>query len=482
MGPKRIAVVVLAAIAVIGVVTSVIAAAIAVLPRENRYALGTQTSNSSPSATASTATRQPRAPARQWPTPTPQTHNLPSPVLAAAAAPVVPNTTAVANKIRAIKVKGMTGSYSGSVVEVGTGKVVYAHNATSSQIPASTMKLLTATAALSILGPEHTFKTSVVSPQRGQIVLVGGGDPYLARTGSADYPRRATITGLARATAAKLEQDKITKVSLGYDASLFSGPAWNPRWPSFYGDSVSPTSALVVDDGRVGSVSPSPRYKDPAKQAATAFSAALSKQGIKVTTTQRARAPKSAPVVATVSSMRLERIVEHVLMVSDNDGAEVLFRHAAIGAGRAGSIAEATKVVRSELTELGIWGPGMTISDGSGLARQTKVPADAMVKMLRLAASEQHPALRPVITGLPVAGVEGSLRIRYFDDQSLAGRGVVRGKTGTLNKVRARAGLIRTTDGSVLVYAFLINKPKNEYNAMVWLDRVTTAISTCGCR
>jgi hypothetical protein len=32
------------------------------------------------------------------------------------------------------------------------------------------------------------------------------------------------------------------------------------------------------------------------------------------------------------------------------------------------------------------------------------------------------------------------------------------------------------------VYAFLINKPKNEYNARVWLDRVTTAISACGCR
>ena len=153
--------------------------------------------------------------------------------------------------------------------------------------------------------------------------------------------------------------------------------------------------------------------------------------------------------------MRLERIVEHVLMVSDNDAAEVLFRQAAIGAGKAGSIAEATKVVRSELTKLGIWDPGMTINDGSGLARQTKVPADAMVKMLRLAAGEQHPELRAVITGLPVAGVEGSLRIRYFDDQSLAGRGVVRGKTGTLNKVRARAGLVRTSDGSLLVVRLL---------------------------
>ena len=142
------------------------------------------------------------------------------------------------------------------------------------------MKLLTATAAMSILGPEHTFQTTVVSPQPGQIILVGGGDPYLARKASADYPRRATISGLARATASRLKQDKIKKVSLGYDAALFSGPAWNPRWPSFYRDSVSPTSALVVDEGRVGAASPSPQYKDPAKAAATAFAAALSTQGI----------------------------------------------------------------------------------------------------------------------------------------------------------------------------------------------------------
>ena len=44
------------------------------------------------------------------------------------------------------------------------------------------------------------------------------------------------------------------------------------------------------------------------------------------------------------------------------------------------------------------------------------------------------------------------------------------------------AGLIRTRDGFLLVYAFLINNPKNQYAAKVWQDRVTAAISTCGCR
>src|SRR4029453_4815292 len=282
------------------------------------------------------------------------------------------------------------------------------------------------------------------------------------------------------AAASELKHDKITKVSLGYDASLFRGPAWNSRWPGFYGDQVAHTSALWVDEGRVGYGGV--RYSDPSKEAAKALAAALSKQGVRVSRTRPARAPQSAPVVARVSSMPLERIVEHLLMVSDNDAAEVLFRQAAIGAGRPGSIAEATKVVRAELTKLGIWDPGMTLSDGSGLTRQTKVPADSMVKMFRVASGEKHPELRAVITGLPVAGAEGSLKRQYYDDKTLAGRCVVRGKTGTLNKVRARAGVLRASDGSLLAYAFLINNPKNEFNAMVWLDRVTAAISTCGCR
>jgi D-alanyl-D-alanine carboxypeptidase/D-alanyl-D-alanine-endopeptidase (penicillin-binding protein 4) len=108
-------------------------------------------------------------------------------------------------------------------------------------------------------------------------------------------------------------------------------------------------------------------------------------------------------VIASVSSMPLERIVERLLMVSDNDAAEVVFRQAAIGAGKKGSIADATKVVRARLIKLGIWDTGTKINDGSGLARQTKVPADTMVKLLRAAAGDKHPGLRGVLTGLPAS-------------------------------------------------------------------------------
>ncbi len=47
-------------------------------------------------------------------------------------------------------------------------------------MPASTLKILTAAAALEVLGPDHTFATRVVAGGRSRLTLVGGGDPFLA--------------------------------------------------------------------------------------------------------------------------------------------------------------------------------------------------------------------------------------------------------------------------------------------------------------
>jgi D-alanyl-D-alanine carboxypeptidase/D-alanyl-D-alanine-endopeptidase (penicillin-binding protein 4) len=94
---------------------------------------------------------------------------------------------------------------------------------------------------------------------------------------------------------------------------------------------------------------------------------------------------------------------------------------------------------------------------------------------------EKHPELRAIATGLPVAGVEGSLRNRYHDQQTQLGRGLVRGKTGTLRGVHTLAGYVPGKDGSILVYAFLVNNPKSEVASRVWLDRVSAVLSRCGC-
>ncbi len=87
--------------------------------------------------------------------------------------------------------------------------MVYRHGARR-VTPASTLKMLTATAALEALGPDHRFTTRVVAtPSSPRIVLVGGGDPLLGRTAAdpdGTYPARADLDTLARATARALRR------------------------------------------------------------------------------------------------------------------------------------------------------------------------------------------------------------------------------------------------------------------------------------
>ncbi|MGH3363007.1 MAG: D-alanyl-D-alanine carboxypeptidase, partial [Nocardioides sp.] len=143
-------------------------------------------------------------------------------------------------------------------------------------MPASTTKLLTTTAALAALGPDHVFETRVVSAGR-RIVLVGGGDPLLAGRKAAGntWPERADVATLARATARQLRQHGRRTVRLAYDDTLFSGPAENPHWRADYVPDgiVSPITALWVDEGRdpdgLG------RVRDPSATAAATFAAAL---------------------------------------------------------------------------------------------------------------------------------------------------------------------------------------------------------------
>lgn len=413
----------------------------------------------------------------------PEPTEPPPDVLAPAGPGAQPDPAAVAHRIGEVSRAGVGGVYSASVVDVGTGTSLFGHRAGAVEIPASVNKLLTSAAVLAELGPEHRFTTKVVAAGQGKIVLVGGGDPYLARKATPKaYPARASIAGLAAETAAALKKAKTPSVALGYDATLFTGPAWNPTWPTGYANQVTRTSALWVDEGRLAGGSPGPRAGDPAGQAAKSFAAALRKRGIKVSSVRAAKAESGAATLAAVSSMPLDRIVERVLMSSDNDSAEVLFRQVAVAAGRGGSVSQARKQIEATLTGLGAWSSDTVVYDGSGLSRDNRVEAKSLSRLLQLAAQDKHPELRGLITGLPVAGVEGSLEHRFYSDDARAARGRVRGKTGTLRQVYSLAGVVRTSDGTLVAYAFITNRATGEYAAKRWLDNVTAAIAACGCQ
>lgn len=490
MAVKRLILPLVALLVAAGLVLGLITGVVGSLARRGLEATGLEAPRtsgpSSPGVLGPTPSSRVGATGRATSVPTPEPPGapaLPAPVLAGTDGEAGDSAAAVAARVRGVQVKG-SGGYSGEVRDMRTGAVLFSHRAGTGAIPASTTKLVTTATALDLLGAEHRFTTSVVATGRGRLVLVGGGDPYLEEKSSATQPTRASLSTLARRTATALRAEGVRRVSLGYDASLFSGPSWNPTWPGSYGDVASHVSALWVNEGRsvAGGGVLGPRVGDPAKVAAQAFARQLESRGIDVGAITARTAAPGATRVAAVDSMTLERVVEHVLMTSDNDGAEVLLRQAAVAAKRRGTFVDGAAVVVAHLRELGVWSPGTRLVDGSGLSRSTRIPAATLTRLLRAAGQAEHPRLRPLLTGLPVAGVEGSLATKFGDDQSATGRGVVRGKTGTLTKVHGLAGTITTRDGALLAYAFLVNNPKNDYNATVWLQRVTAAISTCGCR
>lgn len=351
-------------------------------------------------------------------------------------------------------------------------------------MPASTTKLVTSAAALFALGGDHVFETAVVQDGRGRVVLVGGGDPLLASQPADDdtYPPRADARTLAERTARSLRKKGIRQVRLGYDAGLFTGPDINPHWRADYVPDgvVAPTSALWVDEGRPASGFG--RVADPAAAAAATFAAALARAGIKVTgAPEETTAPEGRPI-ATVTSAPLEEIVEHVLTVSDNEAAEVLLRHVGIAEEGSGSIEAGRRGVRRVLEANDVPLHGSVLYDGSGLSRDNLLDPRVLVDVLRLAAAEDHPELRAVVTGLPVAGFTGSLADR-MDQGPPGGRGRVRAKTGTLTGVASLAGVAADLDGNAMVFVLMADKVRtNRYLfARVAMDNAAAALGACHC-
>jgi serine-type D-Ala-D-Ala carboxypeptidase/endopeptidase (penicillin-binding protein 4) len=371
----------------------------------------------------------------------------------------------------------------GAVADLSAGRPVVELGDSGAAMPASVTKLLTTTAALATLGPEARFATRVVAGGKGRIVLVGGGDPFLAsKPLPSAYPVHADVQTLAAQTAAALQQQGRTKVRLGYDDSLFSEPSFNPAWPAHYLPEhvVSPITALWVDEGRPAEGSG--RVDDPSLYAAQTFAAALVANGIQVVGTPTHGVASDGPELASVQSAPLREIVARVLEVSDNEGAEVLSHQVGKAVSGTASFADGAAAVVQTLQGLGVPTDGIVVHDGSGLSRENRITPLALVGVLRAALDPAHPELNAVATALPVAGFTGSLTNR-FEAPFPEARGLVRAKTGTLTNVSTLAGIAVDQDGNEMLFALMadqIDKP-DETKAQKALDAAAGALGACHC-
>ncbi|WP_143252846.1 D-alanyl-D-alanine carboxypeptidase/D-alanyl-D-alanine endopeptidase [Amycolatopsis coloradensis] len=380
------------------------------------------------------------------------------------------------------------GTLTGTVVDAATGDVLWDKNSGTPLTPASTTKILVVAAALLSLDHGMQIPTKIVQgADPGTAILVAGGDPSLTSlplgTDSPLYPGAAHVDDLV-AQVKKATGGKITKVQL--DVSLFKGPTaakgWDPEDTAAGNTYMAAVVPVMADGGRNDPKSDhAPRIANPAAALTQKIAGKLEAQAGGTTT-----APKDAKVLGEVKSQPLVEFANSLLQLSDNMLADVLARQIAIAKGGEASFTGGAAATMDVLKQAGFDLTGVQINDGSGLSDQNKIPAKVLSEILAVAAAPdgkdpRTAKLRPLLAGLPVAGGSGTLEKRYADPASAAGRGWVRGKTGTLSGVNTLAGVVLDTDGRMLVFA-LMSSGSDQNKGRAALDVVAATLHQCGCR
>lgn len=362
------------------------------------------------------------------------------------------------------------------VIDLASGRTLFAANADVARSPASTEKLYTAATALARFGTAGVLKTAVLgvgAPDaqgiwHGNLYLHGGGDPTF---GSDAFIRRyyAGVGASVAALATALEGAGITRVegSIVGDESMFDTRRGTPPSGfSFNSDIGSPLTALSFDRGRSNAAG-------PAAFAASQLAATLRNDGVGVTGASIAgRAPANAAALAQVNSPTISQLVALTLPESDNFFAEMLLKDLGSYFGGAGSTPAGAAVVRRWLAPLGI---RPRISDGSGLDRADKTTPHDQVRLLR--ALRGTPVGDALKAALPVAGLSGTL-IHRMRGTAAAGR--CEAKTGTLNDVSALSGYCSTAGGDEVAFALLMNHQRNTLLARTEQDRIAASLAACG--
>ena len=413
--------------------------------------------------------------------PSPSPLATPTPVLAAPPTGPPQTATGVARKLAGPLADLRLGSrVSATVVDAETGQVLLDRGAADPVTPASTAKLATSVALLSVTEPDQRLTTRLVAGSRpGDVVLVGGGDPTLS---AAPAGKPTAYEGAARVStlAALAKQAGLGPVSrVVVDSSLFSGPTMAPTWnpADVRGGYIAPITAAMVDAGRQDGLRA--RSTTPDLAAGRALAVAL---GVPKAAVVRGRAPVGATALAAVGSQPIPRLVEQMLLASDNVLAEALARQVAIAEGRPASFAGAVDSTREVLARLGM-PAGDRLLDGSGLSAQDRVTPALLAALLRAAADPDQPGLHALVPGLPVSGYLGTLDDRYRTGPAAVAAGEVRAKTGTLDGVSSLAGLVRGADGRLLVFAVVADRVPagGTLPAEAAMDEVAAALTTCGC-
>jgi len=396
-----------------------------------------------------------------------------TPVLSARRAPAVIAAPVADNRLNAELQQLLAGSPGPACLDVSVeGRHVFAAGTADPVTPASLQKLVTGTAAISILGADTRLVTRVKATAApaggvvaGDLYIVGGGDPLLLTdefTAHLKHPPPERTSAAALADAIAATGVKEVRGRLLGDDSRYDGERYPPSWPARFateGES-GPISALALDRGfdqypalpeqRTPKEHAAP---DPPAYAATVLTKLLAARGVTIAGGAGSGvAPAGSVEIANLPSAPVQGIVAEMVRESDNLAAELLAKEIGVVTGAGGTTVAGTAAIRAELQRLGLPVDGTVQVDASGLSEDDRETCGLMSSLL-----VRDGATGPISTSLPVAGQTGTLEKRFVGSP-VAGR--LRAKTGSLNQVTALAGVLPTARGVTVTFSYVLNLTK----------------------
>jgi D-alanyl-D-alanine carboxypeptidase/D-alanyl-D-alanine-endopeptidase (penicillin-binding protein 4) len=331
------------------------------------------------------------------------------------------------------------------VIDLDSGRELYARAPDVARIPASVNKLYTTSAALRLYGAEGQLTTEVLGAApitdgvvNGDLYLRGGGDPSFSRAEARRLARVLAGSGLLRVTGRVIGDESRFDGLRGGPASSYLTSYW-----------VGPLSGLPFNHGMTLGRRAN-FQREPARYAAERFDVELERAGVSVRRPARAGVtPATAVLLGEWASPRMSVLVRHTNRPSDNYMAETLLKALGADHGAGGTTAAGAAVARREAATLGA---NPAIVDGSGLSRANRTTPRDVVELL--AGMDGSELADPLRISLSVAGQSGTLSDRM---RGTTAQGRCRAKTGTVIGVSNLAGYCTSPSGARTAFAFLMS-------------------------
>lgn len=398
--------------------------------------------------------------------------------------------------------------------DLATGTTIFEQSGSTALNPASNIKLVTTAAALSILGPAHRYETSVRAPKpvegivRGDVFLVGGGDPSLLTGDLYDLASRLRAMGVRKMTGGVVVDSSL----FGAD---FSPPGYEQKQefaayrapigatsvnfntvelrvlPGGVSASVRASLRPPVDsitlrndattnkgskrririkptdrpgtglglqiEGTMGDQARMALYRYPVRSPAhytgEVFALTLSQVGIESgsATVQLGTAPKKLDTLAVHQSDPLGMLIRAVNKLSSNFMAELIMH----GLDRSIPVAPQGGLdrVRDWASEIHLLEDDSWIGNGSGLYDNNRISAKQLTRLLQ----HVHDDFRiygDFLASLAIMGTDGTTRRRLARTPHA---GWIRAKTGTLDHISTLTGYAAVEGRTPVAFSILFN-------------------------